>query len=167
MNIKVTKNFNVQSILNSRGMGASNGLRKYLAARVRLRADPYVPFQAGTRNVLSIKNGNGKTVVSVRRGGVGGTLKNTAMVSKDGAELVYNQPYAHYQYKGEVMGPNFLTKAGWRSRPKSKGGKYYTGRAIQYNGAPMRGKMWIPRMMADHAEDVEADVAAYLGGKAK
>ena len=166
MNIKVTSSFDVQKILDKRGMGKDKRLRKYLAARVRLRADPYVPFQAGTRNVLSIKNGNGKTVVSVRRGGVGGTLKNTAMVSKDGAELVYNQPYAHYQYQGEVMGPNFLTKDGWRSRPKSKGGKYYTGRAIQYNGAPMRGKKWIPRMMAEHAGDIEKDVAAYIGGNA-
>lgn len=139
MNIKVTSSFDVQKILDKRGMGKDKRLRKYLAGRVRLRADPYVPFR-------------------------GGTLKNTAMVSKDGAELVYNQPYAHYQYQGEVMGPNFLTENGWRSRPKSKGGKYYTGRAIQYNGAPMRGKKWIPRMMADHSGDIEKDVAAYLGG---
>lgn len=141
MNIKVTKNFNVQSILNSRGMGASNGLRKYLAARVKARCDAYVPMQQGI-------------------------LKNNAYIGHDGTELIYSQPYAHYQYHGKVMGPNVKTKLGWRSMAK-KGGKHYTGKSLTYSGGPMRGDHWDKRMMADHADDVEADVAAYLGGKAK
>lgn len=166
MNIKITSSFDVQKILNQRGMGKDNRLRKYLAARVRLRADPYVPFRSGTKKVLSIKDTGAIATIKLRSSGIGGTLKNTAKISKDGAELVYNQPYAHYQYHGMVMGPNVLTKKGWRSMAK-KGEKYYTGRAIEYNGAPMRGKKWIARMMAEHREDVEKDVAAYLSRKGK
>lgn len=164
MNIKITSSFDVQKILDQRGMGKDKRLRKYLAARVRLRADPYVPFRAGTQKVLSIKGSGAAAMIKLRNSGIGGTLKNTAQVSKDGAELVYNQPYAHYQYHGMVMGPNVLTKKGWRSMAK-KNKKYYTGRAIEYNGAPMRGKQWIARMMAEHREDVEKDVAAYLSRK--
>lgn len=141
MNIKVTKNFSVQKVLNARGMGMSNGLRKYLAARVKARCDPYVPYQQGI-------------------------LKDTSHISQDGTEIVYNQPYAHYQYEGKVMGPNVLTKKGWRSMA-GKGEKYYTGKTLTYNHAPMRGDHWDKRMMADHAGDVEKDVAAYLGGKRK
>ena len=31
----------------------------------------------------------------------------------------------------------------------------------------MRGKKWIPRMMADHADDIEKDVAAFISGNEK
>lgn len=128
MKIKVTTDFNVQKILNSRGMGLSNGLRKYLAARVKARCEPYVPMQQGN-------------------------LINTARIGQNGTEIVYSQPYAHYQYAGKVMA--------------GRAPKRYTGKALDYHGGPMRGDHWDRRMMADHADDIEADVAAYLGGKAK
>ena len=128
MNIKVTKNFNIQKVLSTRGMGVSNGLRKYLAARVKARCDPYTPMQQSN-------------------------FKDTAHISQDGTEIVYSQPYAHYQYQGEVMA--------------GRAPKHYTGKSLDYNHAPMRGDHWEKRMMADHAGDVEKDVAAYLGGKRK
>lgn len=128
MKIKVTTDFNVQKILKSRGMGLSNGLRKYLAARVKARCEPYVPMQQGD-------------------------LIDTARIGQDGTEIVYGQPYAHYQYEGKVMA--------------GRAPKRYTGKALDYHGGPMRGDHWDRRMMADHADDIEADVAAYLGGKAK
>lgn len=31
--------------------------------------------------------------------------------------VIYNAPYAHYQYHGVVYGPNFLTPRGWKSYP--------------------------------------------------
>lgn len=78
MKINVTSLVDVSEILKRRGMGPSNGLRKYLASRVRLRSDPYVPKAAGT-------------------------LKNTGQISPAGTTITYGQPYAHYQYAGKAM----------------------------------------------------------------
>lgn len=136
MKIEVTSNLNVKAVLKRKGLGPDNGAQKYLAARVRLRCDSYVPKQSGT-------------------------LKNTAQISEDGSSLTYSQPYAHYQYKGLVYGPNVLTKNGWRSMA-SKGGKRPTGSKLRHREAPMRGPYWDKRMMADHRVDIEADLAAYL-----
>lgn len=127
MNIKVTSSFDVQKILDKRGIGKDKRLRKYLASRVRLRCMPYTPRAQGT-------------------------LSNTSQTTKDGDAVVWNQPYAHYQYYGEVMA--------------GRAPKHYTGKALQHHGAPMRGPNWDKRMMAEHREDVEKDVAAYIGGNA-
>lgn len=116
-------------------------MQKYVATRVRLRSDPYVPMNTGT-------------------------MKNQSYVNSDGSELIYPGPQAHYQYYGKVMGPNVLTKLGWRSMAK-KGGKYYTGRALSYRGAPMRGSHWDKRMMADHRGDLEQDALAYIESRLK
>lgn len=137
MKLKCTTKLNVKSILNSHGLGTSNEARKFLASRVKTHSDPYVPKRQGI-------------------------LKNTAQISNDGGKLTYVQPYARYQYQGEVMGPNVLTKKGWRSMAK-KGGKFYTGKTIKYHGGAMRGPYWDKRMIANHREDLERDMAAYVG----
>ena len=140
MGVRVTTKIDVGGILRKRGLGDSNRVRKYLASQVRKRSDPYVPFRQGT-------------------------LKNTAKISPGGTQVIYTQPYAGYQYRGLVMGPNVLTKNGWRSMAK-KGGKYYTGQALKYksdNG--MRGPYWDKRMLENHRDDLEKDVAAAIGGK--
>ena len=76
------------------------------------------------------------------------TMRNTAQVAEDGSALIYAQPYAHYQYEGRAMA--------------GRAPKHYTGKALQYQEGPMRGPHWDKRMMADHRQDVEADLAAYL-----
>ena len=73
------------------------------------RCDPYVPMDEGT-------------------------LVQGVQVYDD--RIVYQGPYAHYQYIGEVYGPNIPIFengiiVGWRS-PKDKK-KHPTGRAIQYS----------------------------------
>jgi hypothetical protein len=143
MKIRITSTIDTEAILASRGLGKSHEASKKLASIVKTYCDPYVPFDTGI-------------------------MKNTACIVDDGSGvyLVNNQPYAHYQYKGEVMGPNVLTKLGWRSMAK-KGGKKYTGRPIDYHDAPMRGKEWDKRMMADRGEDVATALAAAIGGKRK
>ena len=78
MKISVKAAVDPQAILERRGMGRSNKLRKYLAGRVKAHCDPYVPMKSGV-------------------------LKNTAAISTDGSELTYNTPYAHYQYHGMAM----------------------------------------------------------------
>lgn len=123
MRIEVTSTFRTDEAMKRRGLGPDNGLRKYVAARIRLRCDPYVPKQAGT-------------------------LKNTAQVDPDGSAIIYNQPYAHYQYVGQVMA--------------GRAPKHYAGKQLRHHEAPMRGPYWDQRMMADHRADVEADATAYM-----
>ena len=133
MNIHITTTIHVSGLERAAGMVRSKELQKYLAARVRIRNLPYVPMASGA----------------------------LAQINSDGSLLTYPGPYAHYQYYGQVMGPNVLTKLGWRSMAK-KGGKHYTGKALNYNGAPMRGSRWDKRMLADHRSTLEQDVAAFL-----
>lgn len=87
--------------------------------------------------------------------GAGAHMKNLAEINESGGvvELRYPGPYAHYQYVGEVMA--------------GRAPKHYTGRAIQYTDAPMRGKEWDKRMMADRGDEVVGALAEFVGGKRK
>lgn len=125
MKLKVIAQFDNKVILGRCGIG-NNGLRKYLASRVKMRSDPYVPMQSGT-------------------------LKNNAQVAADGSMVIYNQPYAHYQYNGQVMA--------------GRAPKHYTGEPLTYSGGPMRGAEWEKRMLADHVHDLEKDCAAYINSR--
>lgn len=81
----------------------------------------------------------------------------------------WDGPYAHYQWMGEVYGPNFPIRdesgdiEGWRSPPI----KYPTGRPLQYNTGknPLAGSHWPERMMAAEGDQLLADVADFVGGK--
>lgn len=74
-----------------------------------------------------------------------GNLKNNRIIAPDGRTIKYTQRYAKKHYIGQTA----------------------SGRPFRYNGAPMRGKEWDKRMMADHAKDVERSVAGFIGGKTK
>lgn len=125
MSVKVTVNYDPFTILKVRGLGSSNGARKHLASTVKSFCESYVPFNQGE------------------------LMK--AVISSDGSELVYNQPYAHYQYYGQAMAGR---------APKS-----YTGADLTYNGAPMRGAQWDKRMLADRKQDLVKSVEAYIAEK--
>ena len=45
--------------------------------------------------------------------------------------------------------------------------KHYTGKPLTYHGAPMRGREWDKRMLADRRDDLVQSVAGYVGGKPK
>lgn len=92
-----------------------------------------------------------------------GTLRNTARISPGGMQVIYPQPYAHYQYTGKVMGPNVLTKKGWRSMAK-KGKKRYNGRTLQHRQG---GPQWDKQMLKNHTDALAADVADYVSKEAK
>ena len=85
--------------------------------------------------------------------GAGAHLKSQKQIAPDGSKVTYPGPYAHYVYVGLAM----VGRA-----PKS-----YSGRALNYHGAPMRGKEWDKRMLADRGGDLKRDFAAYVGGRAK
>lgn len=121
--MRVTINIDAKKILSERGLGSSDKVQKYLASEVVRLSDKYVPMQQGM-------------------------LKNQTQIASDGSQIVYTQPYAHYQYYGEVMAGR---------APKS-----YTGRKLKYNGAPMRGARWTERMLADKREELERNIEAYI-----
>lgn len=121
MRIKVE--FPKGEILKNLGFGGTNKVQKYIASQVKRLCDPYVPMQQGN-------------------------LKNTATIAGDGSSIVYTQPYAHYQYYGEVMA--------------GRAPKQYTGEDLTYHGAPTRGPMWDKRMIADKSKDLESSVEAYI-----
>ena len=121
--MRVTVNINASKILKERGLGSSTKVQKYLASEVRRLSDPYVPMQQGD-------------------------LKNRNTIANDGSQIVYTQPYAHYQYYGEVMAGR---------APKS-----YTGKKLTYNGAPMRGARWTERMIADKKHELEKNVETFI-----
>ena len=74
-----------------------------------------------------------------------GYLKNTRIIASDGRNIKYPQCYAKKQYEG-------VSKS---------------GRPFRYNGAPMRGREWDKRMMADRGQDVVRGLAKFVGGKPK
>lgn len=123
MSVKVKVDIPTAKILKARGLGSDTGARKYLASEVKRFCDPYVPMQQGD-------------------------LKNRATIAADGSQLVYTQPYAHYQYYGKVMA--------------GRAPKHYTGDDLTYHGAPMRGPQWDKRMLADKSKDLENSLDAYI-----
>ena len=134
MGVKVKVSIDAAQIMRKRGL-SDNKVRKHLASEVKRLSDPYVPMDQGN-------------------------LKNQAVIASDGSTLTYNQPYAHYQYHGKVMGPNYMDKEGeWHS---GKAPKHYTGDDLTYHGAPMRGPHWDKRMMADKRKELETSVEKFI-----
>lgn len=136
MSVKI--NVNPLAILNSRGLGSSTKAKRHMASTVARLSEPYTPMSAGS----------GAHMVNDR--------KVITAVEGSAVALFYSGPYAHYQYKGEVMA--------------GRAPKHYTGRPIKYTDgdkSPMRGKEWDKRMMADRGDEVVDDLAKFVGGKRK
>lgn len=105
--------------------------------------DPYVPMQEGV-------------------------LAQTLNITPEYVQ--YTQPYAHYQYTGEVYGPNYPIKedgiiVGWFSPPE----KSPTGRSINYSKErhPLATKEWDKAMLADHRREFISEVKKILKRRAK
>ena len=141
MKIQAEVNIDTAKILKKYGLGESKEAQKELAKNVERKCQPYVPMAAAS---------------SVH-------MVNNARVTDD--SIIYPGPYAHYQYVGLVMGPNYTDGKGrfWSGEAP----KQYTGKELQYHGGPMRGKQWDKRMMADHGKEVEQDFENYLKGRNK
>ena len=126
--MKITVNIDSKKILAARGLGSSDKARKYLASEVARLSDKYVPMSSGS----------------------GAHMKNEYTIASDGSQIVYTQPYAHYQWYGKVMA--------------GRAPKKYTGDDLTYNGAPMRGARWTERMLIDKRAEIEKNVEKFIGG---
>lgn len=121
--MRVKVNINVNKILSSRGLGSSKEVQKHLASEIVRLSDPYIPMQQGD-------------------------LKNRRTIAADGSEIVYTQPYAHYQWYGKVMA----------GRPP----KQYTGDDLTYSGGSPRGPRWAERMLADKKKEIENNIEVFI-----
>lgn len=103
-----------------------------------------------------------------------GTLAKSAYTATQigSGRVVYPGPYAHYQYYGEVYGPNIPIfdddsgePTGFFSPPGQK--KHPTGRELHYNTDlnPLAGPFWFERMKADHLDDIVKEAKSVVGGK--
>lgn len=124
------------------GVDPGGYVQKAVDAAVIRECFPYLPFDEG---VLA---GSANTATEIGSG-----------------EVIYDTPYARYQYYGEVYGPNIPivengVVTGYFSPPE----KFPTGEKLKYSTEknPMAGSHWFDRAMADHKDDVlkEAQDAA-------
>ena len=135
-----------QEILRRLNVQTGGLVQKVIDEAVIRKCEPYVPFDEGV-------------------------LTASASLATDiGSGLVvYNTPYAHYQYYGEIYGPNFQVEQGgemvWRS-PKGKM-KKATGRKLSYHleKHPLAGSHWFERMMANHKDEILEEAKAAAGVK--
>lgn len=117
-----------EEMLKKRGLEPGGRVQKMLTMEVYRESEPYVPFQQGI-----LAHGPANAV--------------------EDDHIIYNTPYAHYQWKGEVMA--------------GRAPKHYTGRPIKHHGAPKRGKEWTRRMWADKKSVILDKIAKEAGGVAE
>lgn len=96
-----------------------------------------------------------------------GELANNYVATKEA--LIYPQPYAHYQYAGEVYEPSFpITEkgkvVGFYSKPNEK--KRPTGRPLNYTN-PLASKEWDKAMLRDNGEAFYAEALDLIVGRFK
>ncbi len=98
-------------------------------------------------------------------------MKNAVMGTVIGSGLiVYNSPYARYQYYGVVYGPNIpIFKKGKIVGFYSPSQKHSMNRLLKYNTTrhPKAQKMWFEAMKADKKEQILRGAAAIAKGKSK
>lgn len=131
--------FNMESaaeILRRRGLEPGGRIQQMFTARCAAEMDPYVPMQQGI-------------------------LKNTRVSTTD--SVIYNTPYARFQYYGKVMvgieSGSAYARAGER--------KVVIDKDLTYRGAPRRGPFWDKRMWADKKTKILDDIARAAGGTAE
>ncbi len=106
-----------------------------------------------------------------------GMLKNNSSMNLDGTQVIYNSPYARYQWYGMLMvDPDYLVggfpltkngiQVGFFSRKGVPKILDPSGRAIN-NFYGIRGPYWTSRMWADRQKEIEMAVQRFIerGGK--
>lgn len=100
----------------------------------------------------------------------GQLIRSVTLGTKIGSgRIVYNSPYARYQYYGVAYGPNYpVTKngaqIGWWSPPK----KHPTNRELEYSTHknPSAQKLWFEKMKQEKGQIILESAAKIAGGRA-
>lgn len=120
----------LQKSLAGRGLEERGRVQKFIDSEVLRTSEPYIPMDTG----------------KLKQSGISGTVVGSG-------KIVYNSPYARYQYYGKVMvgaAPKRLTSSNLT---------YHAGDA-------RRGAFWFERAKADNLDDILKGAAKILGGRA-
>lgn len=144
VDIEISK-FNISGLKNKLQEIPDDATRIAINNILARMCDPYVPFRNGP-------------------------LSQSMDITPEGVR--YTQPYARYQYYGEVYGPNIPIMedgivVGWFSPPGQK--KHPTGRRINYSTDyhPLASSKWDEAMLRDHREEFEEEVTETIAWRLK
>lgn len=149
MNVKVVnvKMPRIGKLIRKLGLDKDGDVQKELTKIISNRIEAYMP--ASQAEVLSTKH----------------------KFIRSPTEIEVTGPYAHYQYEGEVWGPNIPQIengiiVGWWSPPKKR--KYPTGRKLEYDKTKHKkaGPLWDERLMEAEEEKIEADLQRFIDRRA-
>ena len=122
---------NIQQTLARRGLEEQGKAQQFLDNEVIRTTDSYVPLDSG----------------KLKQSAISGTKVGSGKV-------VYNTPYAKYQYYGKLM--------------VGKAPKTLTNKDLQYHsGDSKRGSFWFERSKADNLDAWLNGVAQVIGGHTK
>ena len=122
---------NIQQTLARRGLEERGKAQQFLDNEVIRTTDSYVPLDSG----------------KLKQSAISGTKVGSGKV-------VYNTPYAKYQYYGKLM--------------VGKAPKTLTNKDLQYqSGDSKRGSFWFERSKADNLDAWLNGVAQVIGGHTK
>ena len=133
-----------EEIVNSLGLQEGGEIYTFFTKSCATHMDKYVPMQRGDLAKYSLIE------------------NNTA--------IEYGMPYAHYQYRGKVMGPNIPIKVdGVIVKWFSKKPKYYTGADIVHKTTYHKkaGPFWDIRMVVNEKEELVAEVQREVNRRCK
>lgn len=140
MKVSFDWNKSVREIAKEK-LGGQQGML-FLAATAARFMDPYVPAD----NLVLAQN-------------------VTITADADVGHVTYNSPYAHYQWEGEVYGPNYPIMdggeiMGFYSPPH----KTPTGRRLEYNTFrhPLATDHWDKAMMVARKDDLAMTYEEYM-----
>lgn len=130
----------LQTILRKRGLDERGRIQKLCDSEVLRQCEPYTPRDTGA-------------------------LVNSATTATDigSGEVIWNTPYARYQYYGVLM----VSPSTGSSWAKAGERKVKTETSLTYHGGGMRGKLWFERWKADRGAELIRRLAAEAGGEAK
>ncbi len=142
----------IDTMIKDLNLEEGGSVQRFFTNEVWRLSDDYVPFDEGP-------------------------LKNNSFINTDGTQIIYNSPYARYQWYGMLMvDPDYLVggfpltkngiQVGFFSRPGVPKILDPSGRALNnFNG--IRGPYWTSRMWADRQKEIEMAVQKFIerGGK--
>ena len=147
--MKIKWNKSREKLAKEKAAGKENLL--FLASNAARLMDPYVPADTMT---------------------LAAHIQITA--DDDCGHVTYNEPYAHYQYEGEVYGPNIPIFDGVDENGNeqimgfwSPKHKHPTGRKIEYNTIqhPLATDHWDKAMMTARGDELAKAYEEHLKGK--
>ncbi len=142
----------IDTMIKDLNLEEGGSVQYFLTNEVWRLSDDYVPFDSGM-------------------------LKNNSSMNLKGTQIIYNSPYARYEWYGMLMvDPDYLVggfpltkngiQVGFFSRPGVPKILDPSGRALNnFNG--IRGPYWTSRMWADRQKEIEMAVQKFIerGGK--